>query len=41
VVKVDPAARAAIVGQVGRAVQRVAARRAHAGVALSVDVDPQ
>jgi primosomal protein N' (replication factor Y) len=41
VVKAIPAERSVVVGQVGEALQRVAAERAHAGVALSVDVDPQ
>jgi primosomal protein N' (replication factor Y) (superfamily II helicase) len=41
VVKATPGERARVIGQVGEAVQRVAAERAHAGVALSVDVDPQ
>ena len=41
VVKATPGERTAVIGRVGKAVQRVAAERAHAGVALSVDVDPQ
>jgi primosomal protein N' (replication factor Y) len=41
VVKATPSERTAAIGKVGEAVQRVAAERAHAGVALSVDVDPQ
>ena len=41
VVKMPPDERSVMVGRVGEAVQRVASKRAHAGVALSVDVDPQ
>ncbi|HEX3391785.1 MAG TPA: primosomal protein N' [Solirubrobacteraceae bacterium] len=41
VVKAIVAERSVVVAQVGEAVQRIAAERAHAGVALSVDVDPQ
>jgi len=41
VVKAPPAERAAVIGAVGEAVRRVAEARVHAGVALSVDVDPQ
>ncbi|MGH2834661.1 MAG: replication restart helicase PriA [Solirubrobacteraceae bacterium] len=41
VIKAMPAERTVAIGKVGEAVQRIAAERAHAGVALSVDVDPQ
>jgi primosomal protein N' (replication factor Y) len=41
VVKAPPAERAAVIAEVGAAVRRVAEARMHAGVALSVDVDPQ
>jgi primosomal protein N' (replication factor Y) len=41
VVKAPPAERAAVIARVGEAVRRVAQAREHAGVAFSVDVDPQ
>jgi primosomal protein N' (replication factor Y) len=41
VVKAPPSQRAAVVAEVGEAVRRIAEARVHAGVALSVDVDPQ
>jgi primosomal protein N' (replication factor Y) len=41
VVKATPSERTAVIGKVGEAVRRLAAERAHVGVALSVDVDPQ
>jgi primosomal protein N' (replication factor Y) len=41
VVKAPPSVRTAVVAEVGEAVRHLAAERTHAGVALSVDVDPQ
>jgi primosomal protein N' (replication factor Y) len=41
VVKAAPGKRESAIAQVGQAVQELAESRAHAGVSLSVDVDPQ
>jgi primosomal protein N' (replication factor Y) len=41
VLKAPPSERQAVVAEVGDAVRRLAAERTHAGVSLSVDVDPQ
>jgi primosomal protein N' (replication factor Y) len=41
VIKIDPAERAAVVAAIGRAVDVVAADKAHKAAAFSVDVDPQ
>jgi primosomal protein N' (replication factor Y) (superfamily II helicase) len=41
VVKAPPEHRSAVIGRVGAAVQRAAKARAHKGVTIAVDVDPQ